>query len=688
MTSDSSPPTTDPLTSVIGYAESDIGMRREENQDSFGIIEAKDFKFFVVADGMGGVRGGATASQLAVSLIEAELEKEGELTRERLIAALQEANQAILEKASEEPELNGMGTTFVALGFTRTKLFIVNVGDSRAYRIRAGQISQLTEDHTLVNELVKSGSITSDQAQSHPVSHMLTRSLGPAAELEVDCLESPDGPANGDIYILCSDGLYNSISPYEIAQVSASFALSEVGPELISMANLRGGADNITAVVIEVGEGYAPPPSEEPEEASAKPLEEADSNSDNPPPSPTPPAAELNSLDSSAETASAPDPSAVPKEGETKTTKATQVAADAKQPGESSLQSSPGRSTVGTVLREYRYPLLIMALAGALTVLATLILAAPEQQVPSVPQFSTTEVPLVAAPPFLDDASSPAVGAVLAPVDNPVSEAGSGASTSSEEPRIKQDSGTNSLEVSSSTAAATEDLFVQPPTRSRLEVLAERIQVLEEKLGSFDQPISGRTAQSLGDASAKLVELQSQRDSISLEIDRANENLGKWLTVQRTLTDKNQIDLASEVAPFSKEIQETLEQFRRATWNYLQAADAGERAANASEHDARLQQLAKERSAALANLGAKLKAVSEKSAAGADSLIADLTLKRDELSQQIRDLEEEIAFTRILVGGDSTAREQAQRQIDSALQSARSELARMQQVPDSGANSQ
>ena len=236
-------------------AGTDVGMRREENQDSFGVVRHEAFQAFLVADGMGGVKGGAIASRLAISNFEENLPLLGaSISPEGITRIVTGINSAIFDQGNAQPGLAGMGTTIVGLVFTPQGLLSVNVGDSRAYRIRAGAILQLTEDHTLVRELVRSGAISNDQASQHPVSHMLTRSLGPLAEVVVECRREREMPQEGDIYVLCSDGLYNFVSDSEILEVVRQNPIDDANQILINLANRRGGADNITVIVVSVGE--------------------------------------------------------------------------------------------------------------------------------------------------------------------------------------------------------------------------------------------------------------------------------------------------------------------------------------------------------------------------------------------------------------------------------------------------
>ncbi len=237
-------------------AGTDVGRRREENQDSFGLIESDNYKIYIVADGMGGAKGGAVASQLAIKTIREELKNYSTVTPDILSEIILEANDAIFQHSLEDPALSGMGTTIVVFLFVGTALHILHVGDSRAYRLRVGKLERLTEDHTLVSELVKAGAISESQAENHPVSHMLTRSLGPSTEVRVDCVTLKDGPVRGDKYLLCSDGLYNMVSPEKMREILSSKSTDEAVELLLSEANKNGGTDNITVLVVEVTENY------------------------------------------------------------------------------------------------------------------------------------------------------------------------------------------------------------------------------------------------------------------------------------------------------------------------------------------------------------------------------------------------------------------------------------------------
>lgn len=243
------------LTLLRCAAGTDVGMRRDENQDSFGVIKQDAFHAYFVADGMGGAQGGATASRMTIALLsEAFNNSTVRVTGDFIISAVENVNRRIYERGSQDPACAGMGTTLVGLVFTPEALLGVNVGDSRAYRIRGDSIVQISEDHTLVKELVQSGAIAPEDVHQHPISHMLTRSLGPLPEVTVECRVLPEVPQLGDVYILCSDGLYNYVPPEDILAVIRQNPIDDANQILINLANQRGGSDNITALVIAVGD--------------------------------------------------------------------------------------------------------------------------------------------------------------------------------------------------------------------------------------------------------------------------------------------------------------------------------------------------------------------------------------------------------------------------------------------------
>ena len=225
----------------------DQGRIRANNQDAM----YADSGLFVVADGMGGHQGGEVAANLAVrTLTNAERSD-----REQLREAVAEANRVVHQTALEEAELHGMGTTLTTLAVSQEanthQFVILNVGDSRVYRHRDGQLEQLTEDHSYVAELVRRGELDDEAAQAHPYRNMLTRAIGVHAEVEIDewLLE----PVSGDRFMLCSDGLTNELADVEIAeQLGFDKDPSTTAKALVGLANKRGGRDNSTVLIVDV----------------------------------------------------------------------------------------------------------------------------------------------------------------------------------------------------------------------------------------------------------------------------------------------------------------------------------------------------------------------------------------------------------------------------------------------------
>jgi protein phosphatase len=231
-------------------AATDTGRVRSINQDNF--LSLPDQDFFAVADGMGGPQGGEVASQLALETVQARYIDH---TVDGLTEAVKAANDAVYSKGEAESSLRGMGTTLVAVAliesYGQDVLAVVNVGDSRAYRFADGEIEQLTDDHSLVADLMRAGRISPEEAESHPQRNIVTRALGPYEDIEPDIIEV--NPRTGDRFLLCSDGLTNEVSLDQIAAVLRRLDdPSEAARELVRVANEGGGRDNITCLIVDV----------------------------------------------------------------------------------------------------------------------------------------------------------------------------------------------------------------------------------------------------------------------------------------------------------------------------------------------------------------------------------------------------------------------------------------------------
>lgn len=245
-------------------AATDTGYLRATNQDR--AIATSDLA--AVADGMGGHLGGEVAARIAIEQLFAAFRRDR--TTDGLIVAVREANAAVYRRSRADRNLRGMGTTLTAAAVVGSgpgddlRLALVNVGDSRAYILdRPGQrIHKLTEDHSVVEEMVRSGELTEDEAAVHPHKHILTRALGIEPQIEADCWELDLEPASR--LLICSDGLTNELSDQEIARVLLDKPdAGDVASELVRQALARGGIDNVTVVVLDVVPGDAPAPSED-----------------------------------------------------------------------------------------------------------------------------------------------------------------------------------------------------------------------------------------------------------------------------------------------------------------------------------------------------------------------------------------------------------------------------------------
>ena len=231
----------------IGFA-THPGRKRRHNEDSY-VVEPP---MFAVADGMGGAKAGEVASGLAASALkETGTDGSGE---ERVTQLIQEANRRVFRRANEDREASGMGTTMTVALVEDGRVVFGHVGDSRAYLIRDGSIEQLTDDHSLVAELVRSGRLTPEEAEAHPQRSVITRAVGTEPDVDVDTFTIE--PEDGDLFLICSDGLTDMVDDGTIIEAIERHRddLDEAAKALVGAANRVGGEDNITVLLVEVGE--------------------------------------------------------------------------------------------------------------------------------------------------------------------------------------------------------------------------------------------------------------------------------------------------------------------------------------------------------------------------------------------------------------------------------------------------
>jgi PPM family protein phosphatase len=246
-----------PFLELQPFGVTDAGKVRQNNEDALLVGDGEDETLFVVADGIGGFEAGEVASSLAVEVLK-------ELRPDRSFeTAIAEANRRILAAGRTDEKLSGMGTTVVAIRFGGTQreplAEVAHVGDSRAYLVRGGEMNPITEDHSLVAELVRSGDLTRDQAAEHPQKNLITRALGADDDVDVDTTVLPIEA--GDRVLLCSDGLSDMVPEARISEIllESSEDPERAARDLLSAALDAGGNDNITVIVVDVKE-QAPPP--------------------------------------------------------------------------------------------------------------------------------------------------------------------------------------------------------------------------------------------------------------------------------------------------------------------------------------------------------------------------------------------------------------------------------------------
>jgi PPM family protein phosphatase len=237
------------LRIVEHVGRTDVGRQRSVNEDSLVLAPP----FFAVADGMGGAKAGEVASAMAAGTFDGESDS-GEPAEAQLTRILREANRRIYELAVSDDSHRGMGTTVTAAKVTGDEVSLGHVGDSRAYRLRDGQLEQLTRDHSLVAELERSGQITPEAAENHPQRSIITRALGPEPDVQVDTYTLAG--RDGDLFLICSDGLTSMISDEELGSIlRSSDSLDQAAESLVRAANQSGGKDNITVVMFRLGNG-------------------------------------------------------------------------------------------------------------------------------------------------------------------------------------------------------------------------------------------------------------------------------------------------------------------------------------------------------------------------------------------------------------------------------------------------
>ena len=238
------------LRVVEQYSITDVGRQRSANEDA--LFARPDAGLFAVADGMGGARAGEVAAKAAVEELDG-LEAQKAIGEGELAAVVERANKRIYELSQGDESLAGMGTTMTSIAVGDGEIAIAHVGDSRAYRFRDGELERLTHDHSLVDEMVRAGRLTPEEAEVHPQRSIITRALGPEAQVEVERMTYP--ARAGDVYLICSDGLTTMVPEADLAaNLRGRSSLRQAAEELVRAANEAGGRDNVTVIVFKLGE--------------------------------------------------------------------------------------------------------------------------------------------------------------------------------------------------------------------------------------------------------------------------------------------------------------------------------------------------------------------------------------------------------------------------------------------------
>lgn len=231
------------------YPVTHTGLVRNQNEDTIRVANG-DCGLYILADGMGGHLAGEVASSMTADEIEKRLSRCGEPSTEILREAIAQANAIVYEKQLTVPEMRGMGTTLTVLWEGREHVYIGHVGDSRAYLFRDGMMRQMTEDHSLVGELLRAGAITPEKARTHPQRNMITQAVGTDISVHPDVFQIIKTP--GDKWLLCSDGLTDMVEDQWIAQTIAQKDASAAAQMLLDEALKNGGKDNISVILLEV----------------------------------------------------------------------------------------------------------------------------------------------------------------------------------------------------------------------------------------------------------------------------------------------------------------------------------------------------------------------------------------------------------------------------------------------------
>jgi serine/threonine protein phosphatase PrpC len=616
------------LNSIIWSGKSDVGMRREENQDALCTLEKPYFKFFAVADGMGGAKGGAIASQLTAKVVSEELSKHDRPSYLNLVDAIHQANEAVYREGRKDLQYSGMGTTLVGLLFDDSQVMAVNVGDSRAYLVRDSIALQLTNDHTLISELIKSGAITEEQSANHPVSHMLTRSIGPTEEIQVDYFKIDHAPLPGDKYLLCSDGLYNHVQPLEIAEILTKYSAEQASEALIKLANQRGGSDNISVIVITV-------------------------SSD----------ADISTLD--LDTKDMLDPQILSDNKDQINTIET-IEDNFNQ--NIDLANQVEASFTSNIVNEFREALPTEADASfmrSLTwsfkdykkIIGILLLVS----LAAIWRFSinSNESDTLTNEHKSEDL-----------VNNNIKIE----SQKSIEEKPPKDS-FNKDKPKDNTSYSSFEM-----ARNRVEELEKLISELEVKVSAFDLPLSGKVADLLADTTRKIDNIKRQITTIDSDLYTANKTAAILFGQEQRLKSMEILKVASEISKLSPEILEVKKSFENITWRYLKERDKSENDPYNKELLIQVEQLAQQRRQELEKLARVLNVAIATELKNVTEKQSELTIQKDLLEKELRKSQRELSYVHALMSQEPEKRNAMRESLTQELSRARTEFTTLQNM--------
>lgn len=608
------------VKAALDYAvATHIGQRREENQDSFGFLLNDGFACFVVADGMGGASGGAQASAMAVRTLEDRMSRNtSEVMIERVRDAVLRANQEIFKKGKANPSLEGMGTTLSGFVITLEGLLLFNVGDSRVYRIRGNTITQLSNDHTLVSELLNTGALTQEQASRSPVSHMLTRSVGPAAMVEVDCQYLDEPPRADDIYLICSDGLYNTISSAEIGYVVGEYRLNDALEHLVALANMRGGADNITGILVECGTQF--PRSEMVTTAEDSAEEAAQATRRN-----------IVHIDL-AEAAAADTFSKVKKEVDISAEILWGAHKDNRRAAKlekDEITTDPlvSRPPIDTISQR---ALMLFGLVFCSAMVAAVWINHLDSQASPAPYVSTYR-----KDQMILDLSNGREVRKESLVDR----------QDAEEQSSRRRELTARLQRSAPELSAANQFEVR---RARLQRSRDR---LKAQLESIDKPIEPEVLQNQKDLEIRRAEIGDKVHAVDLEIEKLDRQLVQWRRRLQDIEEIDTVNLASELAPFSEVIARGKAEFEQITWRYLRELEGQRIDPSNQEIRARVEGLIGERNLKLSELAQLSRGVIEGMIARDSREQGLLLIQQDVLREDEREILAEVEYMRVRLNG-------------------------------------